>query len=579
MLFNSRVLLPRFARVAALCSGFADRMTDHIGKTAVGDHAAGNGFARLLREEWSTFWSIGRTIGLFVGALGVVSLGLLFAASIRTGTMSEGAEAPARPPIPIGPGGEAVTDRFYFVHRPLAGDGSMTARLTSMTGIITYPPPNHDQIIAGVVPWAKAGLMIKRSIEQGSAYAAVMLTGSHGVRMQHNYVGDRPGRPGGVSAASPRWLRLTRSGETLTGYESPDGTQWSEVSNVRVQGLPETVQVGLFVASPSDVTVAEGAARFTSATGVFDNVDLQGQAAGGWVYDDIGAQNRLPTHLRGKAVESGGTFTVTGSGDIAPVGFPDGQPIENTLIGTWIGTFAFIIVGVTFFRAKSGRDLAAQNNLSSPAAPDPEGREEPGRNSLTRQASAGSGEPTSERVLAAKAIVVGAVTFVVGLAAVSASVILGERMLRSGGNDLLPITRLTELRVIVGTAAVLGLTAVLGLALGALFRRRLVAAAIGISLMVLPLVVAVAIVLPGDESHWEPRLAASQWLLRLTPAAGFAIRQSIPEYPQVLGPYTPMMGYYPLSPWAGFSVLCGYTAFALARAGFLLRRRHPEANS
>jgi hypothetical protein len=151
-------------------------MTDQIGQTQQGDQAGRSRFAQLLRMEWTNFWSVGRVIGLLVGALGVVALGLLFAA----GTRGEDMEGNLRRARPIGPGGEAVTDRFYFVHRPLAGDGGITARLTSMTGVITYPPPNHDKIIAGVVPWAKAGLMIKRSIEQGSPYAAVMLTGGHG---------------------------------------------------------------------------------------------------------------------------------------------------------------------------------------------------------------------------------------------------------------------------------------------------------------------------------------------------------------------------------------------------------------
>jgi ABC-type transport system involved in multi-copper enzyme maturation permease subunit len=31
--------------------------------------------------------------------------------------------------------------------------------------------------------------------------------------------------------------------------------------------------------------------------------------------------------------------------------------------------------------------------------------------------------------------------------------------------------------------------------------------------------------------------------------------------------------FYPLEPWAGFAVLCAYTALALGLATFLLRRR------
>jgi hypothetical protein len=68
-------------------------------------------------------------------------------------------------------------------------------------------------------------------------------------------------------------------------------------------------------------------------------------------------------------------------------------------------------------------------------------------------------------------------------------------------------------------------------------------------------------------------VGAEQWLTRLTPAAGFAIQQSTPAYPQVYASYTPGTGYFPLAPWAGFAVLCAWAAAALALAVFVLRRR------
>jgi len=66
---------------------------------------------------------------------------------------------------------------------------------------------------------------------------------------------------------------------------------------------------------------------------------------------------------------------------------------------------------------------------------------------------------------------------------------------------------------------------------------------------------------------------AADWLLRITPAAAFAIQQSIPRYPQVSASYTPANGYYPLPPWAGFAVLCGYAVLALGLAAIQLQRR------
>jgi hypothetical protein len=63
------------------------------------------------------------------------------------------------------------------------------------------------------------------------------------------------------------------------------------------------------------------------------------------------------------------------------------------------------------------------------------------------------------------------------------------------------------------------------------------------------------------------------WLLRLTPAAALAIEQSVPRYSQVTTATSPVRGYYPLSPFAGFAVLCLWAAAALVLALVMLRRR------
>jgi ABC-type transport system involved in multi-copper enzyme maturation permease subunit len=510
--------------------------------------AGGDGFAQLLRAEWTKFRTVrGWVIAMVAAALVTVLLGLVFAAGVRT-SCGGGPNGNACPAVPVGPGGEAVTDRFYLVHQPLAGNGSITARVTSLTGLITYPPPNHDKIVPGVVPWAKAGVIVKQSTRQGSAYAAVMVTGGHGVRMQHNFTHDTAGRPGGVSAMSPRWLRLTRTGDTITGYESTDGTSWTKVGTARLAGLPATVQVGLFAASPGDLTVKQAdlgglitQKRFTETTAVFDHVSLQGKApSGAWSRADVGASPGSEPggiHHPGGVKQSAGRFTVTGSGDIAPLGADGGLAIEQTLTGALAGLLVAIVVAVMFITAEYRRGLIRTTLLAS---------------------------PRRGRVLAAKAIVVGSVTFAAGLAAVVVAVPIGTLLLRANGNYVLPVTPLTQLRVMGGTAALLAVTAVLALALGAMLRRSVAAVTAAIVVLVLPYVLATASVLPEG---------LSQWLLRLTPAAAFAIQQSIPQHPQVISHYAPQTGYYPLAPWAGLAVLCGYAVLALGLAVVLLRRR------
>ena len=86
--------------------------------------------------------------------------------------------------------------------------------------------PPGQSMASGLTPWSKAGIIITASTRQGAAYAAMMVTGGHGVRMQYDYTERRPGLAGAVTAASPRWLRLTRAGDTVTGYDSADGTHW-----------------------------------------------------------------------------------------------------------------------------------------------------------------------------------------------------------------------------------------------------------------------------------------------------------------------------------------------------------------
>ena len=63
---------------------------------------------------------------------------------------------------PVGPGGEAVSDSFYFVRQPLAGNGSITVQVTSLTGLIPSEATGTGLgTRPGLVPWAKAGIIIK----------------------------------------------------------------------------------------------------------------------------------------------------------------------------------------------------------------------------------------------------------------------------------------------------------------------------------------------------------------------------------------------------------------------------------
>jgi hypothetical protein len=507
---------------------------------------SGGGFAPLLHAEWTKFRTVrGWVIAMIIAVLVIVGFVLLGQDSCSNGNNTACT-------LPLGPGGEAVADSFYFVRQPLDGNGSITVRVTSLTGLLPSGSAgpraragtgqSTADMHPGLEPWSKAGVIVEENTSQGAAYAAMMVTGAHGVQLQYDYTQDAPGLAGAVSAASPRWLRLTRSGDTVTGYDSADGIAWTKVGTATLPGLPTTVQAGLFAASPGYthvVSASLGASHVTGgptlATAAFDHTSLQGRWTGGWTGDDIGGPNGMYPQVPGGFRQSGRGFTVTGSGDIVPdvpgSGIGGGISVADALLGTFAGLIVVVVVGTMFITAEYRRGLI--------------------RTTLTAS-------PRRGQVLLAKAIVTGLVTFVVGLVAAAVALPVGERHLRAGGSFIDPVSMLTEVRLVAGTAALLAVAAILALALGAVLRRSAVAVTVAIMVIVAPYILSAA--LSGG---------ASQWLLRVTPAAGFAIQQAYPDYAQlgVTG------GNYPLAPWAGFAVLCAWAAGLLGLAVFLLRRR------
>jgi hypothetical protein len=182
------------------------------GAAAEADAALGR-FGRLLHSEWTKFRTVrGWVIGMIIAAILTVFVGLFAAGNANIGCQNSpnGPTLTGKaclPYIPHGPGGEVVSDSFNFAHQPLTGDGSITVRVISLTGEHANITSGHGDRVGsaladGLAPWSKAGIIIKQSLHQGSAYAAMIVTGSNGVHMQYNYTGDTAGLPGRVSAAA-----------------------------------------------------------------------------------------------------------------------------------------------------------------------------------------------------------------------------------------------------------------------------------------------------------------------------------------------------------------------------------------
>lgn len=465
----------------------------------------GEGFHRLLRAEWTKLRSVPRWRLIMLAAVALTILVALLSAA-GAGTVSRsndtgGNGRSARPALP------AFHDQGRFVHRPLFGDGTIVARVASQRDTGAR---------------AKAGLMIRSSTRPGSPHAAIVVTPGHGVRMLTAFTTDI-GRDAGTA---PRWIKLTRSGRSVTGYDSVDGITWRMVGRVDPGGLSRDAVAGLFVASPPAVkterqfggeSVIE---HSTVGTATFDHVRLapaRPQPDVPWRDD-----RRSDPPDAGAPVIAGGTFTLSGAGDLGRDEFAN-DVTRTTLSGVVVGLAAVVALAVLVITSEFRRAMIRTTFAAT---------------------------PHRGRVLAAKALVVGGVTFAAGLVAAFGAFLLTMPVLRAKGLMTPPLSEGPVLRALVGTAALLAAVAVLSLAVAAIVRRS--APAITIVLLALLVPQFIATGLP---------LSSAMWLQRLTPAAGFAAQQTLHRYDTALGP------------WAGLGVLAAYAALALVAAIWLVRRR------
>ena len=100
-----------------------------------------------------------------------------------------------------------AADALHFVYRPLDGDGVLVAHVVQQQ--------NTDD-------WAKAGLMIRATLDADSANVFLFHAPGHGLVFQTRAAagGDTGGTADRAGFSSTPWLRLTRAGDTLAGAAS-----------------------------------------------------------------------------------------------------------------------------------------------------------------------------------------------------------------------------------------------------------------------------------------------------------------------------------------------------------------------
>lgn len=167
----------------------------------------------------------------------------------------------------------------------MSGDGTIVARLTSVSALST------------------GGLMIRDSL---NASAMSIFTAYYNSGVYYNYrtfTGGSTSQTTGGSASLPVWLKLVRSGSTLSSYSSLDGVNWAQFGSSVTIGLGQNVYVGMAVSSGSTSSLA---------TATFDSVSVNSATTPAPVISSVSATTGA---IGGQVVISGMGFGASqGSG-------------------------------------------------------------------------------------------------------------------------------------------------------------------------------------------------------------------------------------------------------------------------
>jgi len=143
-------------------------------------------------------------------------------------------------------------DDFRYVYQVASGDCSVVAKVNA---------------VGNTHGWAKAGVMIRETLNANAEHASVFVTPANGVAFQHRATtGGASANVNTTGLAAPYWVKVTRVGSTFRAYRSPDGSSWTQIGSAATISMTSSVYIGLAVTSHSDGDLCT--ANFSNVTAV-----------------------------------------------------------------------------------------------------------------------------------------------------------------------------------------------------------------------------------------------------------------------------------------------------------------------
>ena len=193
-----------------------------------------------------------------------------------------------------------TADQFHYAYKTLAGVGSIEARVLSVS--------NTD-------PWAKAGVMIRETLDAGSKFAAVYITPGNGCRFQMRSNTDISvtsdtsiATDEQMAITAPYWVRIERDvAGNFKAYYSSNGTSWQAMAwNPQNISMTSNVYVGLALSSHNNNATCEAQ---------YSDVRITGTAGAQWTSQDIGIESNSPEPLYVAVSNAAGTPAVVVNDD------------------------------------------------------------------------------------------------------------------------------------------------------------------------------------------------------------------------------------------------------------------------
>ena len=186
------------------------------------------------------------------------------------GSVGSFAEAPAGTFTLTGAGTDIwdTADEFHYAFKTLTGPGSIVARVNS---------------IENTNAWAKAGVMIRETLDAGSKHVLACVSPENGVAFQRRTTADAAStNTNETGITAPHWVKIERDMMgNFTVMHSTNDTAWQSVADAIpiTVSMASNVYIGLALTS-HDATATTQA--------VFSNVTMTGNVSGQWAHQDIG---------------------------------------------------------------------------------------------------------------------------------------------------------------------------------------------------------------------------------------------------------------------------------------------------